>query len=407
MRTVGGGDSKGHIVSDCTDSQHSRGLIRAKDVEVVKVMANTRIRRGLLGALVVTLAGAPALAEGQIPHPQDEAIARGSRPYRSEDVSFANERAHIDLAGTFSVPDGEGPFPAVLLIAASGPEGRDEEVAGHRVFVVLAGYLLRQGVAVLRYDKRGVRASTGDLDKASFDDLVSDAATAFRYLKTRPEVNMRCLGIIGHSEGGSIAPAVAASDKDVAFVVAMAGSGLSGEFRITESQVYMAKEQGASSEQQERIRVMCQQIFRTVAATSDDVAARVRIETLIRAAIARNTLKPEEAEPMRELLTPQFVRQELQDNPVSYLARVHVPVLAFVGSLDRIVPAGPYVEAMRPALAGIPGSKVLVLPGLNHVMQTAQTGSPREFGSIEESISPLALKTIGDWIAEQVRSHSR
>src|SRR5581483_2398917 len=152
MRTVGGGDSKGHIVSDCTDSQHSRGLIRAKDVEVVKVMANTRIRRGLLGALVVTLAGAPALAEGQIPHPQDEAIARGSRPYRSEDVSFANERAHIDLAGTFSVPDGEGPFPAVLLIAASGPEGRDEEVAGHRVFVVLAGYLLRQGVAVLRYD---------------------------------------------------------------------------------------------------------------------------------------------------------------------------------------------------------------------------------------------------------------
>jgi hypothetical protein len=299
-----------------------------------------------------------------------------------------------------------GPFPAVILIAASGSEGRDEEVAGHRVFVVLADYLLRQGVAVLRYDKRGVGASTGDLDKASFDDLVSDAATAFRYLKTRAEVNMKRLGIIGHSEGGSIAPAVAASDKDVAFVVAMAGSGLSGEFRITESQVYMARERGASSEQQNRIRALCQQIFRAVAATSDDVPARLGIKTLIDAAVARNTLKPEEAESTRELMTPQFVRRELQDNPVSYLARVHVPVLAFVGSLDRIVPAEPYVKAMRPALAGIPGSKVLVLPGLNHVMQTAHTGSPREFGVIEESISPRALKTIGDWIGEQAHNHS-
>lgn len=322
-------------------------------------------------------------------------------------MSFANERAHITLAGTISVPNGKGPFPAVLLIAASGPEGRDEEVAGHRVFVVLADYLLRQGVAVLRYDKRGVGGSTGDLNKASFDDLVSDASAAFRYLKTRPEVDIKRLGIIGHSEGGSIAPAVAASDTDIAFVVAMAGSGLSGEFRITESQVYMAKERGASPEQQEKIRGMCRQIFRAVAVTPDDAAAHARVATLIDAAVAESTLKSEDAKPIRELMTPQFVRQELSDHPVSYLERVHVPVLAVVGSLDRIVPAGPYVEAMRPVLAGIPGSKIQVLPGLNHVMQTAQTGSPREFGVIEESISPVALKTIGDWVAEQVHRSPR
>jgi pimeloyl-ACP methyl ester carboxylesterase len=123
--------------------------------------------------------------------PQEEAIARGPRPYTNQDVSFNNDRGPVKLAGTFSVPNGKGPFPAVLLIAASGPEGRDENAGGHLVFVVLADHLLRRGFAVLRYDKRGVGASTGDFDKATFDDLVSDAAAAFRYLKSRPEVDPR------------------------------------------------------------------------------------------------------------------------------------------------------------------------------------------------------------------------
>ncbi len=193
----------------------------------------------------------------------------------------------------------------------------------------------------------------------------------------------------------------------MAFVVAMAGSGLNGEFRTTESQVYMAKERGASSEQQEKVRVLCGQILRVVTATSDDITARARIKAPINAAIARNALKSEEAKPVLELMTPHFVRQELKDNPVRYLVGVHVPVLALVGSLDRIVPAEPYVDAMRPAIAGIPRSKVLVLPGLNHVMQTPQTGSPREFAVIKESISPVALKTIADWVAKQVDNDSQ
>ena len=335
--------------------------------------------------------------------PQEEAIARGPRPYTNQDVSFNNDRAPVKLAGTFSVPNGQGPFPAVLLIAASGPEGRDENADGHLVFVVLADHLLRQGVAVLRYDKRGVGASTGDFDKATFDDLVSDAAAAFRYLKSRPEVDPHRVGVIGHSEGGSIGPAVAVTDKDVAFVVAMAGSGLSGEFRITEHWVYVAEEGGASSEQQAKVRAMGQQIFRLVAATSDDAAANGRIAALIDAAVADKSLSSGEAADIRQLMTPQFVRMELNDNPLSYLKKVSVPVLALVGSLDHTVPAGPYVEVMRPVLETIPGSKLEVLPGLNHVMQTAQTGSPRRSGSSKESISPLALRAIGDWTAEQVR----
>jgi uncharacterized protein len=338
--------------------------------------------------------------------PQDEAVEKGPRPYRSEEVVFRNERGNVRLAGTMSVPNGNGPFPAVLLIAAAGPEGRDEEVAGHRVFVVLADYLLRQGIAVLRYDKRGVGASTGDIDAASFDDLVSDAERAFRYLKLRRDVDLRRVGIIGHSEGGSIAPAVAGLDKDVAFIVLMAGSGLSGRVRITEQQVYGARESGASEEQQVKIRALCEHIFQTVATTGDDVDAGARIGALIDAAVATRALNSERAAATRQLLTPEFVRRELNDDPVKYLKKVRVPVLALVGSLDRIVPAGPYIEVMRPALAAIPGSRVQVLPGVNHVMQSARTGSPREFGTIEESISPVALAMIGNWVGQQVSRSS-
>jgi dienelactone hydrolase len=230
---------------------------------------------GMLGMLAMAavwpvVAAVDTAAAAQTRNPQHDSVSSDSPSYRNAEVRFPNERGHVELTGTMSVPIGRGPFAAVLLIAAAGPEGRDEEVAGHRVFVVLADSLLRKGIAVLRYDKRGVGGSSGDLSTATFDDLVSDAVAAFRYLEARPNVDPKRVGIIGHSEGGSIAPAVAATDRDVAFVVAMAGSGLSGEVRITEQQAYMAQQAGASVEQQSAIRVLCERIFQVVAATPDD-----------------------------------------------------------------------------------------------------------------------------------------
>jgi uncharacterized protein len=314
----------------------------------------------------------------------------------NEEVSFENEPAHIELAGTLGLPEGKGPFTAVVLIAASGPMGRDEDVAGHPVFVVLSDYLRGRGIAVLRYDKRGVGKSAGDLGKATFEDLVSDANAAFRYLKSRPEVDRRRLGVIGHSEGGSIAPAVAATDEDVAFVVAMAGSGLNGETRICAQQPYMAKEMhGASPEQQAAIGTLCHNIFRTVAQTKDDAEAGKRIHELV--------LKTKGDQQLEKLLSPAFVRQELTDDPVKYVKQIHVPMLALIGTLDRIVPAEPYVAVMKPTLAKLPGSKLVVLDNLNHVMQTAKTGSPMEFGTLPETIAPVALQTISDWIVATVK----
>ncbi len=142
-------------------------------------------------------------------------------------------------------------------------------------------------------------------------------------------------------------------------------------------------------------------------ATPDDAVANRRVDALIDEAVTGKGLTEEQAKATRQTMTVKFVREELNDDPIKYLKNVHVPVLALVGSLDRIVPAEPYVAAMRPVLDTIPGSKVEVLPGLNHMMQTAHTGSPREFGVIKESISPLALQVIGDWVAARVKVRAR
>lgn len=348
-------------------------------------------------------AGSAPAEEAAAPrHPQDEAVARGPRPYTDAEVSFVNERARVKLAGTFSVPNGRGPFPAVLLIAAAGREDRDEVANGHKVFVVLADHLLRRGIAVLRYDKRGVGASTGDFREARFNDLLEDAACAFRYLRTRPEVDSRRVGAIGHSEGGTLAPAVASMEKSVAFVVAMAGSGLNGQFRLVNALGFQATENGASAKQADNIRALVRRIFESVATTPDDVLANERMIGLIAQSLEAQELTSLQAMAVRQTLSIRLVREALADDPLSYLRKVKVPVLALVGSLDRIIPAGPYVEAMEPVLASIPGSRVEVLPQLNHIFQTAKTGSPREFGAIEETISPVALKRIGDWVQQQV-----
>jgi len=371
-------------------------------------MARMAVVGWLLPGLIVILIGVGLFYKTTQPQwPQDAAVAKGPRPYTDSEVSYTSDHGGIRLVGTLSLPDsGKGPFPAVLLVAAQGPMTRDENVAGHKVFVVLADRLLRQGIAVLRYDKRGTGSSGGNYDKGTFADFVADAEAGMRYLEHRPEIDHHHLGIIGHSEGGSIGPAIAATNPNVAFLVAMAGSGLSGVFRVINSQVYLSASFGAPARQQEAIRAMDQKIFDVVAQTPDNTTAQARVNAVIDEALAANAITEDQAKQTRNTLTVGLVRTELDDKPIEYLKRVHVPMLALVGSLDKVVPADAYVPVMRPVLETIPGSKLQVLPNLNHVMQTAHTGSPREFGMLEETISPVALQVIGDWVSQQVSPHS-
>jgi pimeloyl-ACP methyl ester carboxylesterase len=144
-------------------------------------------------------------------------------------VYFLNEKHQVRLAGTLTLPHANGPFPAVMLISGAGPQDRNYRVFGHKPFLVLADHLTKLGIAVLRVDDRGVGKSTGSFTEATSQDFADDALAGIEYLKTRSEIAHKKIGLLGHSEGGLIAPMVAARSRDVAFVVMMAGPGLKGD----------------------------------------------------------------------------------------------------------------------------------------------------------------------------------
>jgi len=169
-------------------------------------------------------------------------------PYKEEEVVYENKEAGITLAGTLTLPRQECPFPAVLLISGSGPQDRNETLLGHRPFLVLADYLTRRGIAVLRVDDRGVGESTGNISQATSEDFATDVLAGIEYLKNRKEINPMQIGLIGHSEGGFIAPMVAVQSPDVAFIVLMAGTGLTGEEILYLQGELMARAEGASEE---------------------------------------------------------------------------------------------------------------------------------------------------------------
>ena len=169
-------------------------------------------------------------------------------PYKQEEVNYENKDAGISLVGTLTLPSGGAPFPVVLLISGSGPQDRNETVFNHRPFLILADYLTRQGIAVLRADDRGVGASTGDFSQATSEDFASDALAGIAYLKTRKEIKPEQIGLIGHSEGGIIAPMVAVKSPDLAFIVLMAGTGLTGEEILNLQQALISRAMGVSAE---------------------------------------------------------------------------------------------------------------------------------------------------------------
>ena len=336
--------------------------------------------------------------------PQEDAIAKGPRPYSDEPVTFANAAAAgVTLSGTFSMPSGAGPFPTVVLIAGSGPNDRDEDVLGHKIFLVLADALNRRGIAVLRYDKRGIGGSTGSYDAATSADFISDAEAAVAFLKTRTDVDTRRIGLLGHSEGGLIAPAVAVADPSVAFMVLMAGPGVRGD-RVLMTQIEaIARANGAAEADIARTRTVRGQAFAIVEASSDAADAKARLAAAAAPAIAAGQLKPEAADQGIAQMTSPWMYSFLRYDPAPVLQKVRVPVLAIGGSLDLQVEPKENLAAIRAELKDDADVTVTELPGLNHLFQDATTGSPNEYGAIKETLAPIAQKTIGDWVMAHAR----
>jgi pimeloyl-ACP methyl ester carboxylesterase len=347
---------------------------------------------GQTAPLVLSLR-APGQKQAELKRPQTPVKPY---PYHEEEVAYDDAPAHVRLSGTLTTPKGAGPFPAVILVSGSGPNTRNEPILGHQIFLVLADYLTRQGVAVLRYDKRGTGASTGDYGQATTMDFADDADAAVAYLKTRKDIDPRHIGLIGHSEGGLIVPLVAARDPSVSFIVMMAGPGVNGAEVWTEQLRLILKAAGQSDDEVAAALVQRRQMVAILRSEKDPARAADKL----RALMGTSTPKEQRDALIAAINTPWF-RDFFDYEPAPTLRRLRCPVLAISGSNDLQVSPAQNLPAIRAALAQDKAAEIEELPGLNHLFQTAATGSPAEYGQIEETISPLALRRVSDWVLKQ------
>jgi hypothetical protein len=316
-------------------------------------------------------------------------------PYKDEDVSYENKVQNVTLAATLTIPQGKGPFRAVVLITGSGPQDRDETLLGHKPFLVLSDYLTRRGIAVLRADDRGTAKSTGDFAAATTADFATDTEAGISYLKTRPEIDPHKIGLIGHSEGGIIAPMIAARNPDVAFIVMMAGSGVRGDDILVEQTEAIEEASGKSHEEAVKDATKEREVLNLVETEKDEAV----LDKDLKEKLSGDMPEAQAGATIKILSSPWF-RYFLTYDPAVALRKVKCPVLAIGGEKDTQVPVKENLPAIRAALeqGGNKHFEVDELPGLNHLFQTAKTGSPTEYSAIEETISPVALEKIGKWI---------
>lgn len=318
-------------------------------------------------------------------------------PYRAEEVSFRNLRQpEIRLAGTLTLPEGRGRFPAVVLISGSGSQDRDSTMFEHKPFLVFADALTRRGVAVLRLDDRGIGGSSAGPPGATTSDFAGDVEAAIAWLRRNPHVDAARIGLLGHSEGAAIASLVASRDPAVGYIVLLAGQGVSGREVVVEQVRAIAVANGASAEQVQQAASLQRSILDAVIAAPDGNGLRASLD-----AIAARHGVPLLSDTAIGQITSPWYRHFLALDPAPALQTIRAPVLALLGGKDVQVTADQNAPALRAALAGNSTARVEVLPGLNHLFQTAQTGSPGEYGRIEETIAPAALTRVVDWIVDR------
>ena len=379
-------------------------------------------RTGFLIGIVVVVLVATAILYVEIvtqeppPRPQEPLKPY---PYYTEDITFENSQAGITLAGTLALPSTQRNFPVAILITGSGPQNRDEEISGHKPFLIIADHLTKQGIAVLRFDDRGVGQSTGEFKTATTADFASDVASAIKYVKSRKEINDNKIGLIGHSEGGMVAPLVASESEDVNFMVMLAGPRIDLVNLMLMQQELLAKAYGISeADINKYILPVHKKAYHMITTYSDSTALKAELKDLIdesydkiKEAYDRSSadamisdLTKEEAISMQaEEWSSEWYRYFLKYDPASILENVSCPVLALNGDKDLQVTPKENLSAIDSALrrGGNTNVTVKMLPNLNHLFQNCETGSPEEYDEIDETFSPVALREISDWILVQ------
>lgn len=338
-------------------------------------------------------------------------------PYRNEEVIYTGNG--LQYGGTITIPQGSGPFPAVVLITGSGQQDRDETIFHHKPFAVLADALTRNGFIVLRVDDRGKGNSTGNFAGSTTADFAKDVNASVDYLKTRKEVNDKKLGLLGHSEGGMIAPMVASSRKDINFIVLMAAPGVKILDLMAEQNAAILKSVGLDASTAENYKPVYTQIVNAIVTAPDTTIAMNNALAVLNSWQAKTDsatvkklgfVKPGDnrqyiSTMMSTVNTPWF-KYFISFDPQTYLTRLKkVKVFALNGSRDIQVISGQNLPAIRTALvSGVTRTfEVKELPGLNHLFQTCKTCTVIEYGQLQETIAPLALQTITDWLNKNVK----
>jgi pimeloyl-ACP methyl ester carboxylesterase len=336
-------------------------------------------------------------------------------PYREEEVAYDSVPG-VRLAATLTLPQGAGPFPAVVLITGSGPQDRDESIAGHRPFYVLADALTRRGIAVLRADDRGVGGSTGTVAGATTtEDFATDALAGVRYLAARADVRDDAIGLVGHSEGGIVAPLAASREapeaRAIDFIVLLAGPGVAlGDILAAQQSLILGVQGAPAAMIDENARVL-ERLIAIALEEPDGARAAAAMRTVLMDSIAAlpEGLRPgatAQVDAQVQQMSSAWMRWMLAYDPIPALRSLEIPVLALFGERDLQVPPAQSKAPLESALraAGHPASRVVELPGLNHLFQAAATGAPTEYATIEETMNAAALELIGNWIVEQTAS---
>lgn len=331
-------------------------------------------------------------------------------PYKTEEITFSNKKDKIDLAGTLTIPDSAGTFPAVVLIAGSGPLDRDETIFGHKPFGVIADHLTRNGFIVLRYDKRGLFQSQGDFARATIQDFAADAEAAVTYLKTRKEVDKSAIGLIGHSEGGMIAPMIASKNRDVKFIVLMAAPGVSGTEIVLDQNRLSLESMNIEPENMERTLTMLGEIFESLTKWENSAAEQTvlrdrlsqvweQLPLLVKLKLNKDSYVRSQ---FNQMVQPGY-RSFLKIDPAEFLQKINCPVFAINGEKDTQVSANRNLDVIKLALDKGRNFRYETkkYPTLNHLFQESETGNPDEYGKIEQTISPEVLEDMAEWLKKQ------
>lgn len=336
-------------------------------------------------------------------------------PYKSENITYKNSDGSIQFGATITIPEGKGPFPAVVIISGSGIQNRDGDMLGHSLYAVLADHLTRNGIAVLRYDERGIGESGGDFTNATTRDFANDATAAVNYLLSRPEVNKKKIGLIGHSEGGAIAPMIAAERNDIDFIVLLAGPGVPTLDLMAEQNEAIAKATGITDASAKEFRLLYKQVINSILSNPGDLKKTsdmleewakgkdpVMLKQLNLASVDKRNGY---ALAMSNELKSEWMKYFLSIDPAINLQRLKCKVLALNGSKDiQVLPAS-NLAGIRSALqkSKSPLYEVKEIPGLNHLFQACKKCGLDEYSQLEETFSPVALQLISDWLNKNTR----